>query len=98
MCRRQGSRTCHSCARKATSRRTVGRRETGSLERRAVVSSKDDFIESTDTSNKYLEDKVVFDQSEETFHNLEGKLMEEDNKVASRLKRMIKLRIRYIRL
>ena len=41
---------------------------------------------------------MVFDQSEEMFDKLEGKLMEEDNKVASRLKRMIKLRIRYIRL
>ena len=68
--------------RKATSQRTVGRTETGSLERRAVVSrKKGDFIKSTDTSNKYLEDKVVFDQSEERFDKLEGKLMEEDNKV-----------------
>ena len=76
--------------RKATSQRTVGRTETGSLERRAVVSrKKGDFIKSTDTSNKYLEDKVVFDQSEEKFHKLEGKLMKEDNKVASCLKRMI---------
>ena len=68
-------------ARKATSRRTVGRRETGSLERRAVVSGKDDFIDSPDNSNKYLEDKVVFDQSEERLDKLEGKLMEEDNEV-----------------
>merc|ERR1711867_117964 len=50
-------------ARKATLPRTAGRRETGSLERRAAFSNKDDFMISPDLSNKYLEDKVVFDQS-----------------------------------
>ena len=68
-------------ARKATLRRTAGRRERGSLEGRAAVFSKDDFMDSHDHSNKYLEDKVVFDQSEEKLDKLEGKLLEEDNEV-----------------
>ena len=66
-------------ARKATFPRTAGRRQTGSLERRAFSFYKDDFMISPDLNNKYIEDKVVFDKSEERLDKLEGKLLEEDN-------------------
>ena len=68
-------------ARRATFPKTAGRKETGSLERKAVSSSKDDFISSPDLRNKCIEDKVVFDKSEERLDKLEGKLLEEDDEV-----------------
>ena len=67
---------------RATSGRIVGRqRETGNLEGETVVPSKDDFIFSPGRSNKHLEDKVVFDQSEERLDKLEGKLIENEDEI-----------------
>ena len=68
-------------ARRATFPKTAGRKETGSLEGGTAVGGKDDFIDSNDKDNKCLEDKIVFDKSEERLDKLEGKLVEEDDEV-----------------
>ena len=69
-------------ASRAISGKTAGRqRETESREEEVLVQSKDDFIHSPDYNNKYLEDKVVFDQSEERLDKLEGKLMEDEDEI-----------------
>ena len=68
-----------------TSGRTAGwQKETGSLEGETVL-SRDDFICSSDSSNKDFEDKVVFEQSEERLDKLEGKLTEDEDEVCLRL-------------
>ena len=68
---------------RATSGKTAGRqRGTKESSEEEAVRSKDDFILSHGrNNNKDLEDKVVFDHSEERLDKLEGKLMEDDEEI-----------------
>ena len=68
-------------AKRATSPKTAGLREAGSREGRAADGGKEDFMCSNNVDNKCLEDKIVFDKSEERLDNLEGKLVEQDDEV-----------------
>ena len=67
---------------KVTSGRIVGwPKRTGSLEEEASIPVKDDFISSPEYSNKDLENKVVFDQTEERLDILEGSLIEDEAEI-----------------
>ena len=67
---------------KAISGKIVGwPKRTGSLEEEASSPSKDDFISSPEFYNKDLENKVVFDRSEERLDVLEGRLIEDEAEI-----------------
>ena len=73
-------------ASRAISGKTAGRqRERKESREEEAAESKDDFIVSQHLDygrmNKDLEDKVVFDQSEERLDKLEGKLMEDEEEI-----------------